>query len=256
MTGRSLAGRCGWPPSKVSKLEYGRQMPSEQDIRDWCLVCGFPSEIPDLVAAVRFIEAQLVDLRRSLSRGTRARQRRNISDYEKTTLFRVWEPAVIPGLLQTRDYARGVLTTVVDFYGVPDDIEAGVELRLDAQRVLSHGDRRFLLLLGESALHTSVGGAEVMREQLQKLIQLARTPRVSLGIVPQNAPYTVPRNNGFTIYDDRCVSVATYTAELTLAQRHEVAIYSRAFDRLLALAVKVSAAEEMIDRALSDLEET
>lgn len=255
LTGRSLAALCGWPASKVSKLEYGRQAPSEQDIRDWCVACGFPSEIPDLISAVRSVEAQMVDWRRSLKGGTRARQRRNVSAYEKTTLFRAWEPAVVPGLLQTSEYARAVLTTVIEFYGVPDDVEEGVELRLEAQRVLTHGDRRFLLLLGEAALHTSVGGVGVMRTQLQKLLEFTRMPRVQLGVVPQSAPYTVPRNNAFTIYDDRFVTVATYTAELTLVQRHEVAVYARAFDRLLVLAVKGSAAEGMIEHALHDLEE-
>src|SRR5690348_10389940 len=58
LTGRQLAQQCGWLPSKVSKLEYGKQTPSEADIRDWCLACGFPSEIPDLLAAVRSIDAQ------------------------------------------------------------------------------------------------------------------------------------------------------------------------------------------------------
>lgn len=255
LTGRSLASSCGWPPSKVSKLEYGRQVPTEQDVRDWCVACGFTSEIPDLVAAVRSVEAQLVDLRRSLRTGTRARQRKNVTAYEKTTLFRVWEPVVIPGLLQTREYARGVLATVVDFYGIPDDVDEGVEFRLDAQQVLSHGDRRFLLLLGEAALHTSVGDTAVMRGQLEHLLHAARLPRVTVGVVPLDAPYTVPRNNGFTIYDDRFVTLATYTAELTLTQRHEMAVYGRAFDRLLALALKGPAAEHLVRGALDTVRE-
>jgi transcriptional regulator with XRE-family HTH domain len=99
MTGRLLAAQCGWPPSKVSKIEYGRQTPSEADIRDWCIACGFPSDIADLIASVRSINAQFMDWRRSLKGGTRHRQRANVDAYEKTTLFRVWEPSVVPGLL-------------------------------------------------------------------------------------------------------------------------------------------------------------
>lgn len=255
LTGRSLAQRCGWPPSKVSKLEYGRQVPSEQDVRDWCVACGLTSEIPDLVTAVRSVEAQLVDLRRALRTGTRARQRKNVSAYERTSLFRVWEPVVVPGLLQTREYAREVLATVVDFYGIPDDVEDGVRFRLDAQRVLSRSDRRFLLLLGEAALYTAVGDTAVMHAQLERLLDVARLRHVVLGVVPQDAPYTVPRNNGFTMYDDRSVTLATYTAELTLTQRHEIAVYGRAFDRLLALAHTASAAERTIRVALDRLRE-
>jgi transcriptional regulator with XRE-family HTH domain len=61
LTGRRLASACHWQPSKVSKIEYGRQTPTETDIRDWCLACGFPSEIPDLITAVRSIHAQFVE---------------------------------------------------------------------------------------------------------------------------------------------------------------------------------------------------
>jgi transcriptional regulator with XRE-family HTH domain len=253
LSGRELAALCGWQPSKVSKIEYGKQAPSEKDVRDWCLACGFPSEIPDLVAAVRSIDAQIVDWRRSLRVGTKRRQRANVSAYERTSLFRIWEPSVVPGLLQTLDYAKGILTTVVDFYGIPDDVDEGAAARIEAQRVLTHGDRRFLFLLGEATLHTTVGGAEVMHGQLEALLAATRSPRISVGIISQTAPYTVPRNNAFTIYDNRLVTVATYTAELTLTQRHEVATYERAFDRLQALAVRGAAAKAMIDAALRSL---
>jgi transcriptional regulator with XRE-family HTH domain len=256
LTGRDLASTCSWPPSKVSKLEYGRQTPTEADIRDWCIACGFPSEIPDLIAAVRSVDAQFLDWRRSLRSGTTQRQRANVSAYDKTTLFRIWEPIVVPGLVQTAAYARGILTTVVDFYGVPDDVEEGVRARMDAQRVLDHGDRRFLLLLGQGALYTAVRDAETMRAQLRRLLKVARHPRVSLGIVPFSAPYTVPRNNAFTIYDNRMVTVATYTAELTLRQRHEVATYEKAFDRLLALAVRGGLATRVIQAAIDSCEKS
>ncbi|MET8868367.1 helix-turn-helix transcriptional regulator [Nonomuraea sp. NPDC004580] len=255
LTGRELAASCGWVPSKVSKIELGKQVPSEDDVRDWCVACRFPSEISDLVAAVRSIDAQYVDWRRSLKTGTRRRQRANIDAYEKTQVIRAWEPTVIPGLLQTSGYARGILTTVVHFHGIPDDIEEGVQARLEAQRVLDRAHRRFLFLLGEAALYTSVGGSEAMAEQLRRLLDAARAPRLSLGIVPLAAPYTVPRNNAFTIYDSRMVTVATYTAELTLRQRHEIAIYEKAFDRLMALAVRGEEARRMIRRALNDQEE-
>lgn len=255
LTGRELAEACGWGPSKVSKVEHGRQVPAEADVRDWCIACRAPSEIPDLVAALRQLDAQYVDWRRTLSTGTKRRQQANVAAYERTSLFRVWEPAVVPGLLQTAGYAREILATVIDFHGIPDDVEAGVRARMEAQQVLVRGDRRFLLLVGETALHTRVGDAGVMRGQLARLVEAARMPRVSLGVVPLDAPYTVPRNTGFTIYDGRSVTVATYTAELTLQQRHEVAVYEKAFDRLAALAVYGGKARELIDRAVVDLEE-
>ncbi|MFF0860879.1 helix-turn-helix domain-containing protein [Nonomuraea sp. NPDC003560] len=256
LTGRQLAAACDWVPSKVSKLELGKQVPTEEDIREWCLACRFPSEIADLIVAVRSIDAQYMDWRRSLKTGTKRRQRANIDAYEKTVLIRAWEPMVVPGLLQTPAYARGILSTVVDFHGIPDDVEDGVQARMEAQRAFHHARRRFLFLLGEAALHTAVGDAAVMTEQLRRLLETSRAPRVSLGIVPLAAPYTVPRNNAFTIYDNRMVTVATYTAELTMRQRHEVLIYEKAFDRLLALAVHGERARELIEQAIRDQEET
>lgn len=255
LTGRQLAEACGWVPSKVSKLELGKQTPTEADVRDWCLACRLPSEIADLVAAIRSIDAQYVDWRRSLKTGTRRRQRANIDAYAKTNLIRIWEPTVIPGLLQTAAYARGILTTVVDFHGIPDDVEEGVQARLEAQQVLDHGQRRFLFLLGEAALHTAVGDSASMGEQLRRLLDASRKSRISLGIVPLDAPYTVPRNNAFTIYDNRMITVATYTAELSLRQRHEVAVYEKAFDRLLALAVHGPDARTLINQAIGNHEE-
>lgn len=254
LTGRELAALCEWQPSKISKIEYGRQAPSEPDVRDWCIACDCPSELPDLIAAVRSIDTQVLDWRRSLKAGTRHRQRANVAAYEKTTLFRVWEPAVIPGLLQTAGYAHAVLTTVVDFYGIPDDVDEGVAARMEAQRVLKQGDRRFLVLIGEAALHTGVGSVAVMHEQLERLLVAMRMPRLSMGIIPLSAPYTVPRNSGFTIYDSRLVTVATYTAELALTQQHEVQTYERAFDRLQRLSVRGAPARDMVGAALASLE--
>ncbi|MFC7380907.1 helix-turn-helix domain-containing protein [Sphaerisporangium rhizosphaerae] len=255
LTGRQLAEACGWAPSKISKIEYGKQTPSESDVSEWCIACGFPSEIADLVAAVRSIDAQYMDWRRSLKGGTKQRQKANVSAYEKTRLFRIWEHSVVPGLLQVPAYARGILKTVVDFHGIPDDIEDGVQARMDAQRVLTHGDRRFLILIGQAALHTHVSDQQVMCEQLRRLLEAMRQPRVSIGIVPLAAAYTVPRNNAFTIYDGRLVTVATYTAELSLSQSHEVSTYEKAFDRLSALAVHGEAAKALISDAIDDQEE-
>jgi hypothetical protein len=112
------------------------------------------------------------------------------------------------------------------------------------------------MLIGEAALHTMVGDGVVMRGQLEAVHSAMRLPRLSLGILPQSALYSVPRNNAFTIYDNRRVTIATYTAELALTQRHEVATYERAFDRLQTLASRGLAAKAMIESAIRDLGET
>jgi transcriptional regulator with XRE-family HTH domain len=250
LSGTELARLTGWQPSKVTKIEHGRQTPSEADLRTWCEHCRALSELPDLIAAVRSIETQFAEWRRIMRSGTRRRQEASAAVYERARLFRIYEPQVIPGLLQTRDYAVSVLLTFIDFVRAPQDAEEGADARIERQRVLTHGDRRFHMLLGEQCLHTNVGGADVMAGQLEHLLELLKLPRVRIGIVPFDAPYRVPLNNGFWLMDDALVQFDTYTAELSLIRPDEIALYSRAFERLAALAVYGAEARAMIEGAL------
>ncbi len=59
LTGRQLALLAGWPNSKVSKIEYGKQTPTEDDIRQWCEHCRAYNQLADLIATVRHIEAHV-----------------------------------------------------------------------------------------------------------------------------------------------------------------------------------------------------
>src|SRR5947209_8541657 len=106
LNGRELAKEAGWTPSKVSKLEAGRQTPSDNDLQNWSRVCGQPAVIPELVASLRSLEQQYVEFRRMFRTGLPSRQR-TIGELEtKTKLTRNFEPCFVPGLLQTAEYAR------------------------------------------------------------------------------------------------------------------------------------------------------
>jgi len=253
LSGIELAQLSGWLSSKVSKIEHGKQTPSEEDLRVWCEHCRALDELPDLIAAVRSIETQFAEWRRIMRSGTRRRQQASAAAYERARLFRIYEPAVVPGLLQTREYAVAVLLTFIDFVRIPEDAEEGAAARLERQRVLTHGDRRFHMVLGEQALHTNVGGAEVMTGQLERLLAVLKLPRLRLGIIPMDAPYRVPLNNGFWILDEALVQFDTYSAELSLVRPDEIALYGRAFERLAALAVYGAEAKGIIAGALDQL---
>jgi hypothetical protein len=243
----------GWLSSKVSKIEHGRQTPSEEDLRAWCEHCGALDELPDLIAAVRSIETQFAEWRRIMRSGTRRRQQASAAVYERARLFRIYEPAVVPGLLQTRDYAVAVLLTFIDFVRAPQDAEAGADARLERQRVLTHADRGFHMVIGEQALRTNVGGDEVMIGQLEHLLDVLKLPRLRLGIIPMDAPYRVPLNNGFWIVDEALVQFDIYSAELSLIRPDEIALYGRAFERLAALAVYGAEARKIITGTLDRL---
>jgi transcriptional regulator with XRE-family HTH domain len=250
LSGTELARLTGWQPSKVTKIEHGRQTPSEDDLRVWCQRCKALAELTDLIAAVRSIETQFAEWRRIIRGGMRRRQEASAAVYERARLFRIYEPAVVPGLLQTRDYAVSVLGTSINFFRVPDDAEEGADARIQRQRVLTHGDRRFHMLLGEQCLHTNVGGTDVMVGQLEHLLELLKLSHLRLGIISFDAPYRVPLNNGFWIMDEALVQFDTYSAELSLIRPDEVALYGRAFERLAALAVYGAEARGVITGAL------
>ncbi len=253
LSGVELAKRAGWLPSKVSKIEHGKQTPAEDDLQAWCEHCHARDELPDLIAAVRSIETQFAEWRRIMRSGTRRRQQASATVYERARLFRIYEPAVVPGLLQTHDYAVAVLSSFIDFVRVPDDAEQGATARLERQKVLTHGDRRFHMVLGQQALHTDVGGPEVMAGQLEHLLAALTLPRLRLGIIPSGAPYRVPLNNGFWILDEALVQFDTYSAELSLVRPDEITLYGRAFERLAALAVYGAEARAIITQALNQL---
>ncbi|MBV9730758.1 MAG: helix-turn-helix domain-containing protein, partial [Pseudonocardiales bacterium] len=61
LTGRQLAALAGWDSSKISKIEYGKQTPTEDDIQTWCRHCQEPDQIPDLIATVRNIDAMYTE---------------------------------------------------------------------------------------------------------------------------------------------------------------------------------------------------
>ncbi len=249
LSSTQLAALTGWRAPKISKIEHGRQRPSEADLSQWCTACRARDQLPDLIAAVRAIETQFAEWRRILRTGTRRRQETSAKVYEKARLFRIWEPAVIPGLLQTLDYATAVLSITVDFLRLPDDAALGAQTRLQRQRVLTDEDRRFHMLIGEQALRTYVGGPEVMAGQLQHVLGLLKFPHLRLGIVPMDAPYRVPLHNGFWILDESLVQFDTYTAELSLTRPDEIATFARAFERLAALASYGSEVRKMLSAA-------
>lgn len=247
LTGTALAAReRGWSPSKISKIERGSQTPTQEDLRAWCGHCRAPAELPGLAAAARDIETQLAGGRRALQTGTRHRQDTAGAVFQRARLFRIYEPAVIPGLLQTREYASAILHAVADFTRTPQDAEELAAGRLERQRILADADRRFQCLLAERALRTAVGGAGVMTAQLEHLIEASAMPRLRLGVIPADAPYRVPPSGGFWILDEELVQEETYAGELAVVRPEEIALYDRAFERLTALAVYGAEARQII----------
>jgi transcriptional regulator with XRE-family HTH domain len=253
LTGRALAICCGWHFTKVSKLEHGTQNPSEDDLRAWCSACDAGDQIPDLIATVRTIESMYVEWRRALSSGMKHGQRARIPLYERTKLFRVYEPGLVPGLFQAVEYASAIIAHVIEFDQIPNDLEEAVAARMERQRVLYTGDRRFLVVLEEQALRTRVGDATVMAGQLDRLLAVMSLHRISLGIIPSMGRRHTWASVGFWIFDQHVVHIDTPSAELTITQRSEIAVFEKKFARHQRSAVYGREARNLINRILAEL---
>ncbi|MGW6456395.1 helix-turn-helix domain-containing protein [Streptomyces sp. NPDC055078] len=252
-TARAFAARAGWSESKTSRIENGVTSPSEGDLRQYAELCGAPETYADLVAASHNVEELYVEWWRVEGRGLEPVQQASVPLYQRTRHFRVYEPGVIPGLVQTPEYARGILSRIIAFSGIPDDTEAAVAARINRQRVLYDASRRFALLVEETALRSRFGDAEVMAAQLGHLLKVASLPQVSFGVIPMSADRVMWPVEGFWIFDSRQVLIELATAEVTVKQPSEIAIYTRMFAELAAMACHGRHARSLIADALSAL---
>jgi transcriptional regulator with XRE-family HTH domain len=253
LTGRALAAQAGWHYSLVSKIEHGTINISEQHVSAWCRVCGAEDQLDDLVATVRSIDTMFVEWRRQLRSGTRRRQKESVRFEAETRLFRVFEPLLIPGLLQTAEYAAKILSRFIDFHGLPDDVDDGVQARLERQQILYTGDHRFHVVFCQAALALGVVDADVIGGQLDRLLALSSLTRVHLGVIPTRAEIKFLPLHGFWILDDREVLIETVSAEIKLTQPREIAVYAKAFDLFASSAVYGREARGLIAQTLREL---
>jgi transcriptional regulator with XRE-family HTH domain len=252
LTGRQLAEALSWPASKVSKLENGRQQPTDADIRGWTEATGRRDATEALLASLHTLEEQHAEWQRLLRRGMRSHQDTVIARDARTRMFRAFEPTVIPGLLQTADYARARFEQGIAEFGV-HDVDEAVAARLRRQEMLYRADKRFHLVLTEATLRYSLCPPEVMLGQLDRLIAVAALPTVQLGVIGFGTPCTVAPLHGFWLLDDDRVVVESYSAELTLAQPQEIELYARTFDALAGDASYGREARAIITAVVDDL---
>jgi transcriptional regulator with XRE-family HTH domain len=253
LSGRDLAALAGWHFTKVSKLENGRQHPSDADVRAWCHHCNASQEAAGLIATAHSVESMYIEWRRQMKFGLKRPQQARTPVYERTKLFRIYEPGLIPGLFQTAEYATALMTGVIEFHDIPDDLDHAVAARLERQRLLYSGDRRFHVVVEQQALLTRVGTSETMAGQLDRLLALMGISRVTLGVIPAAGQRHTTPAAGFWIFDDETVQMETVSAELTITQHREVALYAKKFDLLARSAVTGPAARNLIVAAQAAL---
>ncbi|MBF6133312.1 helix-turn-helix domain-containing protein [Nocardia otitidiscaviarum] len=250
LSGRQLARLSGWHETKVSKIEYGRVKPSDADIRAYCAHAGAVDQLEDLLATVHNIDAAYLEYRRQHAAGLQRGQQKSARLAERSKIVRIFQPAIIPGILQTAEYAEGILRHSVEFYRLPDDVDGAVAKRIERQHFLYRGERRFHILVAEQALYTSVDTDAVMLGQLDRLLAVVGLSRVLLGIIPARSGPPMQTTN-FVMFDDRLVTVEAITAELSITQPREIALYGRTFDTLARRSVTGDKARALIRKAIA-----
>ncbi|MBB5914429.1 hypothetical protein BJY24_003296 [Nocardia transvalensis] len=233
----------------MSKIEYGRTRPTDDDIRAYCAHADADDQQSELLAVLHNIDSAYLEWRRALGSGIKHRQQQYLKLETEATFIRNYQPQIIPGLLQTADYAEAKLRRAAEFHGISTDVDSGVSKRLERQQILYRRKYRCHFLMGEQSLRTTVGGNGVMIGQLDRLSSMIGMPRVTLGIVPAESEALVVASN-FAMYDNRLVLVEGVSAELRITQPREIALYGRAFDTLARQSVTGDAARELIGTIL------
>ena len=175
-------------------------------------------------------------------------------------LIREYEPHFVPGLLQTEDYARGVLRSGAIGQTSPEDIERHVALRMERQGLLTRQDApRLWVVMDETVLRRPVGGPEVMRAQIDKLLEATKLPNVTLQVAPfANGPH--PGTYGpfvlfrFAVPELPDMVYSEYlTGAIYLDARVEVATYLEVMDRMAAQAATAHRTKEILEDLRKEL---
>jgi transcriptional regulator with XRE-family HTH domain len=253
LTGTQLAESLSWPQSKVSKLETARQTPTDDDIRAWTRAASGEAHTDELLNALHTLEAQHAEWLRLLRPGLRPHQSGIAELDAKTRLFRVFEATVVPGMLQTAEYARARLAQGVILYNATNDINEAVQARMKRQELLYRPDKRFHFVITETALRLRLCAPEAMLAQLDRLISLSTLPNVRIGVIDLDTKYVIGPWHGFWLRDNERVHVETFSAELNLVQTPEVDLYGKIFEHFAAAASYGRLGRAVITRVADDL---
>lgn len=249
-----VAERLQFSASKVSRLENGFRGVSARDIRDLCDVYDMRGEqrqqLIDLAAeGKQRAWWQSRDLPYSTYVGLEAAAA-SISDFGL---------GLIPGLLQTEDYARAVLTAPHP----PLDsavVEQRLSGRLERQGILtSQNPPELHAVIEEGVLHRVGGSRRVMRAQLQHLLSAAEWPNVHIWVVPYEAGVLPVPTNKFIVLSFRepwvpgIVFVEGLTGDLYLGPENGLAEYEQAFSAMRGMAASADASRRIIARIAADM---
>lgn len=252
MPAKELAERAEWQASKVSKIEAGKQLPSEHDLETWADITGIDTRVLDQLKGML---SESVALRAGYAQRYRSGQSAVQKEYndlaEETQSFRFFETAVVPRYLQVYEYTKVILTEHGRYSSVDDIAEAARERQKSVNYLYT--DRQFELLLNEPVLRWTSIPSKIRRSQLDRLNSVIGLDNVRLGIYPSlSAPVGRTPINGFELFDD-IGYVETWIGDGPRLLADQVSEYDEVLAHLWQYAVEGDAARELINRTIADL---
>lgn len=247
LTAEQVAERLLISTSKVSRLETGQRGASARDINDLSDLYEVDDDQRQHLLGLASEGKQRawwqpLALPYSTYVGLEA-EAKSIRDYGL---------GIIPGLLQTADYARAIVRAAVPKW-VPDVIEQRVQGRMVRQQLLYSDDApRFEAVVDESVLHRMVDSPPVMRAQLKRLLELSELPNVTIRVIPYEAGALPAGNNKFIILEfvqpavPDIVFIEGLTGDLYLEDPRDVEIYNLTYRTLVQLAASPDETREII----------
>lgn len=253
LTGATLAETNGWPTSKISKIENGRQMPTNDDVLAWLAACSSEAESEDLLTLLAQLQARHQDWRRRARNGQVALQSEYNDLLRTTRVLRDFTTVFIPSMLQTAEYAGYPLAETAALHGTSEgEVDAAVAIRLQRQQHLYDPTKRFEFLLAEPVLRWLICPPEVMLGQLDRLLTVVTgLPNLTLGVLPMGTRLAISPQNAFSILDDT-VLVETFIGE-TVHSGDQATSYAHVMDRLWEHAAVGEHARRLIVAAANAL---
>ncbi|MFI2226350.1 helix-turn-helix domain-containing protein [Streptomyces fradiae] len=235
LTGEAVARRASMSAAKLSKIETGRALPTVRDVELILSALKVSEEAKEQLLTAARAEVTEATAWRLLRRMGPWKHQQAIRAIEKTTVtLRLFQGQLVPGLLQTPEYATAVFSLPP---ALPEETRTRtVAARLERQAVLYEESRAFHFVICEHVLRWRICEPDVMAVQLDRLVSLSRLPNVTIGVVPLTGRMPDFPMTCFSLHDDRLVMIETFHSEITTRDPKDVRLYLETFERFSAVA--------------------
>jgi transcriptional regulator with XRE-family HTH domain len=251
LTVEQAADQLMFSMSKLSRMETGHGAPSRRDVRDLCALY----EVTDEAERKRMMNLAVEGRQAGWWQSYDLNQFADYVGLEADAVsVKNYQSILIPGLLQTPDYARAVNEAVIP-QPDPERLEEQTEVRLRRQdRLTRDPPLRFGAILDEAALHRVIGGPAVMEAQLRHLIELSKLPNVTLQVIPFSAGGHPAMDSTFNVLEfadavPGVVYVEGLVGWVYMKRSRDVERYAGVFERLCHIALPPRESVELIEKA-------